>query len=893
VPGRNEEDPTFTPQGREIFERLKDATVGRYEVLKELGRGGMAVVFLGFQKSLDRHVAVKVLLPILGYDPEIVERFMREARTQGKLDHPNIIQVYEIYNEGGLTFFTVPYISGESLRVYLRDEPTPPFEKVFRYLTQAADALAYAHRRGVVHRDVKPDNILLDKERDRVILTDFGIAKALAAETTLTTPGDLLGTPQYMSPEQGEGRQDLDGRADQYCLGLIGYEMLAGQRPFQADNLAELMYMHRFEEPTSIEELRPEAPRNLREAISRAISKDRDDRFPTMDAFLAALEGPWDVEEGERDRDDRTEPMPPPGADATTVRVPTPPATPRPSRLLDDTTPEPSRPPSRPKITQPKVPTPGRPDDTPEPWAASTAEPWSASPAEVAEQEAGGTVLLGESARRRPGPPRALFLGGGAAVVVLLIVFFVFGPFGTGGDSGSPQSELAVGEGAQELTVAPAEGDDAGVVLSQEQEGAGEEETTGTPSQEAAGDQETPAGGPEAGAAAAGAVVAAVETEQTPPADPPEETPVETAATEQRARAAQQRANDYRASAVAAGAERVVPEELAELDRRKAEADGHLEAGRYSSARTEFSALIIAYRDLVGAAQAGSSAARTAADESRQLARSQHDAAVAAGAAILFSGQLEPLDSRLQQAEQAFEEGRFAEAGAAFQGLSSDYEQLAGRAETEMQSRVRAARDEMAEQRLAALTAGAQQGAADQLAAGDAIRDGAVQAARDVNYAAALSEFGRARDAYAQLAADLAAQAAEAEQPAGGEEMPAEAEGVGAVAPEVAITALIESFRLAFEAEDLERMGADVYRSAVPGADERTFRLFFDRAEDLRATATIQRLQVEDDAATADVELAMRFRQARTGQPGSMDQTFRLRFVLDAGGWRLERAQRR
>ncbi|NIT66264.1 MAG: protein kinase, partial [Gemmatimonadetes bacterium] len=152
--------PTFTPQGREIYERLKAATEGKYEIIRELGRGGMAVVFLGYQKSLDRQVAIKVLLPLLGYDPEIVERFTREARTQGKLDHPNIIQVYEIYNEGGLTFFTVPYISGQSLRNYLRDHPQPPLEQVFRYLTQAADALAYAHRRGVIHRDVKPDNIL-------------------------------------------------------------------------------------------------------------------------------------------------------------------------------------------------------------------------------------------------------------------------------------------------------------------------------------------------------------------------------------------------------------------------------------------------------------------------------------------------------------------------------------------------------------------------------------------------------------------------------------------------------------------------------------------------------------------------------------------------------------
>jgi serine/threonine-protein kinase len=276
---------------------------------------------------------------VLAYDPELVERFMREARTQGKLDHPNIIRVFEVYNQSGLSFFTVPFISGKSLRSFLKEEPRPPLERVRRYLCQAADALVYAHKRGVVHRDVKPDNILIDGERDRVILTDFGIANALAAETTLTPPGDLLGTPQYMSPEQGEGRRDLDGRADQYSLGLIGWEMLAGRRPFEADNLAELMYQHRFEEPDDIDQIRPDAPHNMRAAIRRAIRKDREERFPTMEEFLAALEAPDDVVI-------KAPPAKkaPAGSGDATVRIPTPPGlrrtpTPRPGPI-DDTAPE-------------------------------------------------------------------------------------------------------------------------------------------------------------------------------------------------------------------------------------------------------------------------------------------------------------------------------------------------------------------------------------------------------------------------------------------------------------------------------------------------------------------------------------------------------------------------
>lgn len=326
------DSPTLSPQSQELFDRLQEATEGRYEILSELGRGGMAVVFLGFQESLERYVAIKVLLPFLGFDTELVQRFLREARTQGKLDHPHIIKVYEVHNEAGLTFFTMPFVGGLSLRKHLEDEPQPPFAKVNRYLSQAAEALSYAHRRGVIHRDVKPDNMLIDEDRDCVILTDFGIAKALSAETTLTTPGDLLGTPQYMSPEQGEGKQDLDGRADQYSLGLIGYEMLAGRRPFDSASLAELMYQHRFEEPESLEALRPDVPLATRLTIARAIKKDREDRFPTMDAFLAALES------GEiAEHEEPTVPMPVAASDDTTVRMATPPrragaeATPQPS----------------------------------------------------------------------------------------------------------------------------------------------------------------------------------------------------------------------------------------------------------------------------------------------------------------------------------------------------------------------------------------------------------------------------------------------------------------------------------------------------------------------------------------------------------------------------------
>lgn len=433
------DSPTLTAQGKEIYERLTSATAGKYDVVREVGRGGMAVVFLGYQRSLDRHVALKVLLPLLGYDPEIVERFKREARTQGKLEHPNIISVYEVYDEGGLTFFAMPYITGESLRKELLERPKQSIDTTLRYTCQAADALAYAHRRGVVHRDVKPDNILLDKERDRVVLTDFGIAKALSAETTLTTPGDLLGTPQYMSPEQGEGKADLDGRADQYALGLIAYEMLAGQRPLQADNLAELMYKHRFEEPEPLRNLRPDVPSNIVEAVTRAIQKDRDDRYPTMDAFLAALESPVGGVPVEDRRLDESDP-------GTTVLL-TPYGLESGKRRRT-----PTRPPRKGVVP---------PEAEPEPdWEAKTQPsmrraPTSQPEAAVRDPTLSTTVTVGDVSRKEPkrsGIPRVAVVGGiGAAAALVLAMGLLMSPVGeppieADGNDGASADELIAGD---------------------------------------------------------------------------------------------------------------------------------------------------------------------------------------------------------------------------------------------------------------------------------------------------------------------------------------------------------------------------------------------------------------------------------------------------------------
>jgi hypothetical protein len=250
----------------------------------------MGRVYLAHEIALDRRIALKALPPALTEHAEIVIRFQREARTAGQLSHPHIVHVYQVLERGGIIFFTMPYVAGPSLRQILRRTPQLDVELCRRYLRESADALAFAHSRGVIHRDIKPENMLLEGSKaGRLLLTDFGIAKPLGAVSTLTRPGDMMGTPYYMSPEQCEEKEDVDGRSDQYSLGLVAYEMLAGRFPFTADSLAGIVYKHVHEYPESLEKVRPEVPEDLRIVIERAILKEPGDRYPTMGALLDEL----------------------------------------------------------------------------------------------------------------------------------------------------------------------------------------------------------------------------------------------------------------------------------------------------------------------------------------------------------------------------------------------------------------------------------------------------------------------------------------------------------------------------------------------------------------------------------------------------------------------------
>ena len=273
----------------ELRGRLARALEGRYEILRLLGRGGMAAVFLARDLVLEREVAIKVLPPDMIGDGQLMARFQQEGKTAAKLDHPNIIPIHRVESEGGLAYIVMKYVAGQSLEDTLSGRRGRlPIPQVRQILQQAALALGHAHRRHVVHRDVKPANIMLDED-GRVVLTDFGISKAVQGTTQITSTGTIIGTPHYMSPEQAKGR-NVDGRTDQYALGIVGYRTLTGKLPFEGD-AQSILYQQVHEPPASVLERRPDTPPDLRIAIERALAKDPKSRFSNMEEFAAWVSG--------------------------------------------------------------------------------------------------------------------------------------------------------------------------------------------------------------------------------------------------------------------------------------------------------------------------------------------------------------------------------------------------------------------------------------------------------------------------------------------------------------------------------------------------------------------------------------------------------------------------
>jgi predicted Ser/Thr protein kinase len=264
----------------------------QYQLIRELGRGGMGVVHLARDVRLDRMVAIKVLPRELAQSDDLRTRFLREARTAAQLSHPNIVPVYQADELSGFAFFVMGFVEGESLAERLaRIGAIGPAETV-RVLREAAWALAYAHARGVVHRDVKPENLMLDKHTGRVVVTDFGIARDLRA-SRLTLDGWVLGSVHYMSPEQVAG-QELDGRSDLYALGVVGFQCLTGRLPFDAAQASAVLVQHAIQPAPPLLAIAPEASPALAAVIDRCLAKNPDDRYPTgealADALAAALE---------------------------------------------------------------------------------------------------------------------------------------------------------------------------------------------------------------------------------------------------------------------------------------------------------------------------------------------------------------------------------------------------------------------------------------------------------------------------------------------------------------------------------------------------------------------------------------------------------------------------
>src|SRR5688500_16155985 len=265
---------------------VRDALAAEYEIIEELGRGGMALVYRAKDRHLEREVAIKVLPFSLAFDSEFVERFQREARTAAQLEHPNIIPIYRVGRSGRVIYFVMKFLRGGSLSTVLaaRKKLTPP--EIRRLLSEAGSALGYAAKRGIVHRDIKPDNIMFD-EFGQSVLTDFGIAKAASAQK-LTGTGMSIGTPHYMSPEQARA-QNTDGRSDIYSLGVVAYQCLAGHVPYDGEDSFSIGYKH-ITEALPVPTLSSADERRLFEVVRRMLAKDPAERYQSCEHLVAELQ---------------------------------------------------------------------------------------------------------------------------------------------------------------------------------------------------------------------------------------------------------------------------------------------------------------------------------------------------------------------------------------------------------------------------------------------------------------------------------------------------------------------------------------------------------------------------------------------------------------------------
>jgi eukaryotic-like serine/threonine-protein kinase len=265
----------------------EEVIAGRYELLELVGRGGMSSVWKAHDGLLDRTVAIKVLHEQFTTDEEYVERFRREARSVAQLSHPNIVTVIDRGEDGGRQYIVFEYIAGENLKQLIEREGPLPVHDALQMTLQMARALGFAHSRGLIHRDVKPQNVLLNDE-GQAKMTDFGIARSVDVQG-VTLTGTVLGTSEYIAPEQARGQQ-VDALTDVYSLGVVLYELLTGGVPFQGESFVAVALRHVNEPPPNVLEYRPDCPPRVAMAIDRAMAKDPGERFQSMDELVAELE---------------------------------------------------------------------------------------------------------------------------------------------------------------------------------------------------------------------------------------------------------------------------------------------------------------------------------------------------------------------------------------------------------------------------------------------------------------------------------------------------------------------------------------------------------------------------------------------------------------------------
>ncbi len=277
------------PSGTTFKGQLRHVLGAEYDLLSRIGQGGFARVYKARDRRLDRIVAIKVIRPDLIGRKVFVDSFRNEGIALAKLRHPGIVPIYDIRERGGLIYYIMPLVEGTTLDVRMERVRLPPFESR-RILCELADALGAAHRAKMVHLDIKPANVFLEGTLQKVLLMDFGLAKALTAQVDDSSGGQVVGTPEYMSPEQARGLSEIDHRSDIYSLGVLGYRMLMGRPPFKGPNAADILAKHINEAPVPMRNINPTIPKDLADAIMRCLQKDPGDRFATATDLRGALE---------------------------------------------------------------------------------------------------------------------------------------------------------------------------------------------------------------------------------------------------------------------------------------------------------------------------------------------------------------------------------------------------------------------------------------------------------------------------------------------------------------------------------------------------------------------------------------------------------------------------